>query len=101
MIQKKPQFLKSACLVTFSLPIEIAGNAKTVHLVGDFNEWSHSATPMTKGRSGAFSVSIKLASGNEYQFRYLIDGHLWANDAEADKHVPTLFGDSENSAVVL
>lgn len=101
MVQKKQQFLKSACIVTFSLSAEIAGNARTVHLVGDFNEWNHTATPMTKGRSGSFSVVLKLASGNEYQFRYLIDGHLWANDADADKHVPTIFGDSENSAIVL
>ncbi|MEI6695303.1 MAG: isoamylase early set domain-containing protein [Bacteroidota bacterium] len=48
-----------------------------------------------------FSVSVELPAGREYQFRYLTDGTRWVNDAEADKYVLAIFGDAENSVLVI
>ena len=99
----KKQYLKdkSVCKVTFSLPKKAAASAKTVHLVGEFNNWDEKATPMKKLKNGSFSITLKLDTGREYQFRYLIDGTEWENDWNANKYVPTQFGDSENSVVVV
>jgi 1,4-alpha-glucan branching enzyme len=99
----KKRFLKSkpVCKVTFRLPKKAAGRAETVHLVGDFNNWETSATPMKKLKSGAFSTTLDLEVGREYQFRYLIDETDWENDGEADKYVPSSYPDVENSVVVV
>ena len=99
----KKQFLKSKplCKVTFDLPKEAVGQAKSVCLVGDFNRWSKSATRMKKLKDGGFRATIDLDVGREYQFRYLIDKRIWENDGDADKFVPTIYPDAENSVIVL
>jgi len=56
---------------------------------------------MIKRSNGIHSVAIELPVGNEYQFRYLIDGTLWENEKDADKQVASSFQDSENSVVVI
>lgn len=91
----------SLCEVTFSLSKEIVKSAKTVHLVGEFNDWNEKATPMKKSKDGSFSVTLELETGSEYQFRYLIDGKIWENDWNADKYVVTHFGDCDNSVVAV
>ena len=56
---------------------------------------------MKSTKEGKFSTTVDLESGKEYQFRYLIDETRWVNDSEADKFVPTIYGDSDNSVVVV
>ncbi|MGD8521040.1 MAG: isoamylase early set domain-containing protein [Desulfobacterales bacterium] len=99
----KKQFLKTkpVCKVTFRIHKELGISAKTAHIVGEFNGWSFLATPMRKLKSGAFTTTLDLEQGREYQFRYLLDKKDWENDADADKFVPTPFEDSENSVIVL
>lgn len=99
----KKQYLKTknVCKVTFTLHEVAVGTATTVCLVGDFNEWNYCATPMKKAKNGSYAVTLELASGKAYQFRYLLDGSHWENDWEADTYAPTAFGDSENSIVVV
>jgi len=102
MIVKK-QYLKSkpVCKVTFGLPGEVSDSAVTAHIVGEFNDWDIKATPMKKLKNGAFTVTIDLERGEEYQFRYLIDETKWENASNADRYVPTPYGDCENSVVVV
>ncbi len=99
----KKQFLKSkpVCKVTFNLLKEEAVSAETVNLVGDFNNWDTSATPMKKFKNGKFSVTLDLKTGREYQFRYLMDGERWENDQNADKYIPIPDLNAENSVVVV
>lgn len=99
----KKQFLKSKplCKVTFRISEKIGTSAKMAHLVGEFNGWSFLATPMRRLKSGAFTATLDLNQGREYQFRYLLDKKTWKNNAEADKFAPTPFGDSDNSVIVL
>jgi len=99
----KKQFLKTKpiCKVTFRIPGKLGNSAKTAHVVGEFNGWNCMDTPMRKLKSGAFTTTLDLEQGREYQFRYLLDKKNWENDIEADKFVITPFGDSENSVVVL
>ena len=100
-LEKKYLEDSSLCKVTFSLSKEIAKSAKTVHLVGEFNDWDEKATPMKQLKDGSFSVTLDLETGREYQFRYLIGHKIWENDWNADKYVLTHFGDCDNSVVVV
>ncbi|MEN8007648.1 MAG: isoamylase early set domain-containing protein [Candidatus Krumholzibacteriota bacterium] len=86
--------------VTFRLPKAAALEADMVHLVGDFNNWSIDATPMTRLKNGEFKVCLDLETGREYCFRYLIGEETWENDWEADKYVPSGVAAEENSVVV-
>jgi len=55
---------------------------KTVTLVGDFNSWSITATPMTKD-GNVWSVSIPLTPG-VHQYKFVADGTRWLQDPKAD-----------------
>jgi 1,4-alpha-glucan branching enzyme len=99
----KKQYLKSkpVCKVTFKLSKEEAKNADTVRLVGDFNDWDLSATPMKKLKNGDFSSTVELPKDNAYQFRYLLDDKEWENDWAADQYVPSAISFDENSVVAV
>ena len=99
----RKQFLKSrpVCKVTFKIPEQIGNGANHASVVGEFNDWSTSATPMKRLKNGVFSVTMDLATGRSYQFRYLLEQTHWANDPEADDDMPTPFGDSRNSVIHL
>jgi len=89
--------------VTFTLPVEAARNAKEVRIVGEFNNWNTTdkKSVMTRNTDGSFAITLPLAKGREYQFRYLIDKTRWENDWEADKYVPVPDIGQENSVVVV
>lgn len=98
----KKQFSKTkpVCKVTFTLPNGHATNANKVNLTGDFNNWDIESIPMKKAKNGEFSTTVELEKGQEYQFKYVIDGKEWINETEADKFVPNEF-QSENSVVIV
>jgi 1,4-alpha-glucan branching enzyme len=100
-IKKQVLKEKNRCKVKFLLPKEVAVTAKTVHLVGDFNNWDTFDTPMRKLKDGSYHVTLELEKGKEYQFRYLLDHFRWENEVEADKHVPSGIGNSLNSVVSI
>jgi 1,4-alpha-glucan branching enzyme len=69
--------------VTFAVPSTTW--ADRVNLVGEFNAWDPTATPMFQTRADAnWQVTIHLKPGQCYRFRYLIDGQEWLNDWNAD-----------------
>ncbi len=100
-IRKKYLKTKPICKVTFKIPKKESRGAKIINIVGDFNDWDISATPMKSLKNGTFEATVDLEPNKEYQFRYLMDGNHWENDWAADKYVPTEFGDSDNSVVVI
>ena len=99
----KKEYLKSRkiCKVTFRLPKIAAPKAKSVCLVGEFNNWNMYANPMKKLKNGNYTLTLVLKPGKEYQFRYLIDGNKWENDWNADKYVRNPYGDSDNSVIII
>ncbi|MEJ2286677.1 MAG: isoamylase early set domain-containing protein [Desulfobacterales bacterium] len=99
----RKQYLKSKplCKATFRIPKETGGSARTAHIVGEFNNWTLFSTPMKKLKSGAFTTTLELEPGREYQFRYLLDKKIWENESDADRSVPTPYGDGENSIIVI
>jgi len=101
MITKKYLKSKPVCKVTFDLTEQAISDAKKVYLVGEFNDWQPTATPMKKSKEGGFKVTLELASGKEYQFRYLINETKWENDWQADSYVPNNLTFEENSVVIV
>ncbi|WP_128545822.1 isoamylase early set domain-containing protein [Larkinella soli] len=98
------QYLKSKptiCKVTFSLPADTVNGASSVALVGEFNGWNAEAAPLKKQKDGSYKTTLELPVGQEFQFRYLIDGDKWINDQEADKFVTSGVSSEDNSVVVL
>jgi len=73
----------------------VAPDAKQVALVGDFNDWKQSATPLVRvaqgSRGGVWTVEVPLAAGR-YSYAFLIDGHRWTPDPAAPRAVGDDFG---------
>lgn len=99
-IKKQYTDNKSECRATFTLPKQAAPGAKSVYLVGDFNSWNETATPMKAAKNGDYSATVELQAGAEYRFKYLIDGSRWENDWCADKYVKNPHG-GEDSVVAV
>ncbi|MFB0537279.1 MAG: isoamylase early set domain-containing protein [Anaerolineae bacterium] len=99
----KKQHIKSRKVVkvTFEVPEAELPEAKveSVHLVGEFNDWDLTATPMTRRKGDIFRVTLELEPGREYQFRYLVNSEHWCNDWHADAYVLGDFG--EDNCVVV
>ena len=95
---KKRKLSNGKVRVTFLMPaLDTVGQ---LYLVGEFNEWNETATPMTKADDGSWSVALTLDPNRDYQYRYLADGHTWLNDREADSYTRNNFG-SDNSVLNL
>lgn len=97
----KIRYLKSRPVgkVTFRLPGEAAPGAASVHLVGEFNDWNASATPMERLRDGSYKAMLDLETGHAYRFRYLIDERTWENDWDAHRYAPSSVAGVEDSVV--
>ncbi len=96
MLKKRYLKSKPICKVTFYTAREL--KAEKVALVGDFNEWSESATLMQPLKDGRFKTTVDLPNDSRHQFRYLIDDSEWHNDWAADNYVPNPFW-GDNSVV--
>jgi 1,4-alpha-glucan branching enzyme len=90
----KKEYEKSGkiCRATFRLPGGAALKARKVTIVGDFNNWDKEATPMEKLKNGDFTITLSLAPGREYRFRYIFYLNNWKNDWCADKYVKSPYG---------
>jgi hypothetical protein len=56
-----------------------APSAASISLVGDFNDWDPSVTPLERRRDGRWMVRLKLHPGR-YRYSYLVDGTRWMAD---------------------
>jgi hypothetical protein len=97
----KKEYLEGGklCKVTFRLPSIAAPSAKSVCIVGDFNNWNIHGNRMKKLKNGDYCIILNLVPGREYEFRYFIDESKWENDWNADKYVKSPLGDSDNSVI--
>jgi 1,4-alpha-glucan branching enzyme len=92
---------KTRCRVTFWLPQAAAPGATRVALAGTFNNWSVDLHPMVQRANGDFELKVKLESGREHEFGFLIDGVRWDNAWNADKYVWSDHAQRENSVIVV
>ncbi len=79
--------------------IIIAPSATSMSLVGDFNDWDSSRTPMTRvSDDGAWSVTLPLTPGR-YEYQFEVDGKLRITDPTRPQ-ASSDFG-SANSVVTI
>ena len=99
MITKKKVQKDNTVKIRFELPAETA--EQSIAIVGDFNEWDETKDLMKLNKKGGYwTKTLTFDQENEVQFRYLIDGKTWDNDADADRYVPNGFG-TENAVLNL
>jgi 1,4-alpha-glucan branching enzyme len=97
------KYLKSKpdiCRVQFVLNGEDAKCASQVCVAGDFNDWDTQAAPMNR-KKDCFVYTVDLLAGQQYRFRYVINGNTWHNDAQADHFENSGLGDSLNSVIAV
>ena len=99
-VEKKYLKSKPICKVKFVAPEPLTKEAKKIYLAGEFNDWNYEDTLLKKQKNGSFAATLDLGVGEEYQYRYVLDGERWENDHDADKYVPSDVG-VENSVVVI
>lgn len=74
-----------------------APHARSVHVVGGFNNWENSATPMRKYK-GVWKRNVKLAPGT-YEYLFIVDGK-WQNDPKGSELKENPFGTMNNVLIV-
>ncbi|MFM9949968.1 MAG: isoamylase early set domain-containing protein [Saprospiraceae bacterium] len=92
MLKKEYLKNKPTCKVTFTLPAEAINGVSEVQVLGDFNNWNHEQGVKMKSVKAGFETTLELAAGRYYEFRYLLDGNIWANDPAADDYHATPYG---------
>ena len=60
----------------------VSGEARSVTLVGSFNDWNVEATPLQLTRDGMWSVVVPLAPGR-HVYSFVVDGKQWVPDSAA------------------
>nr|XP_019001922.1 uncharacterized protein I203_05633 [Kwoniella mangroviensis CBS 8507]OCF65383.1 hypothetical protein I203_05633 [Kwoniella mangroviensis CBS 8507] len=66
-------------LATFSW----GAGAQSVHIAGNFNNWSADATPLEKQADGSFTAQVPLPWGEKQAFKYVVDGEWKVREDEA------------------
>jgi cyclomaltodextrinase len=79
-----------------------AERPKSVHLAGDFNGWSNTATPMKDGDgNGVYRADVPLPEG-VHLYKFVVNGDQWQPDPAGDAALeqPDNFG-GQNSGVLV
>lgn len=76
--------------VQFVLDAREVPDARSISVVGDFNDWDVAATPLTLTR-GAWSVSLSTTQGR-HVYAFVINGERWIADPRAPKAADADFG---------
>lgn len=84
--------------VTFDLPAEL--DIEQAAVVGEFNDWSETADPMSQDEDGRWTATISLEPSRAYRFRYHLGEDRWENDWNADHYVGNDFGGADSVVVV-
>ncbi|MDH5429352.1 MAG: isoamylase early set domain-containing protein [Nitrospirota bacterium] len=82
--------------VEFSL---VLPNVQSVAVVGDFNDWSHTADLLGREDGDRWSGVVPLASG-EHVFMFVVNGEQWVVPPMAEDYVDDGFG-QKNGVVVV
>jgi 1,4-alpha-glucan branching enzyme len=97
LVRQKPLPRSDKISVTFETAPR--PDARSVALAGDFNQWSPTATPMKQRKDGCWWATLRLPKGQEFAYRYVVDGREWVTDEQADRTVPNEHG--ETNAIVV
>jgi 1,4-alpha-glucan branching enzyme len=77
-----------------SQPVHIEfdqATARSISIIGTFNDWRHKAAPMTRSGGDRWFKELVLPPG-VYEYQFLVDGK-WMPDPQAAKTAPNPFGE--------
>ena len=74
--------------------------AHSVSLAGDFNNWAHQRTPLSKDESGLWLAEIPAPGSGSYGYKFFVDGHRWIEDPSNGMKVADNFGGLNSLLVV-
>ena len=82
----------------------VAPGAKQVALVGDFNDWDHTATPLVRvashgSRTGVWTIDLPLSAGR-HSYTFLVDGERWVADPSRPRAIGDDFGRPSSAVTV-
>jgi len=75
-------------------------NANSVSVAGDFNGWSHVATPLKRNESGLWSTEIVVPRTGQLEYKFIINGQRWIEDPSNGMKAPNNYG-GLNSVLVI
>jgi hypothetical protein len=78
-----PGVARACAIVTFRVPAEFG--ASFAEVAGDFSAWAPVA--MLHDWSGGFRLDLMLDSGQQFRYRFLLDGERWINDPLASNFI--------------
>lgn len=81
--------------VTFTVVCD--NEQECVEIAGSWNDWERE--PMKQKKDGSFYITKVLPLDEMYEFRYILNGSEWTNDADAMER-ENVFG-SVNSVIEL
>ena len=74
--------------------------AQSVSVAGDFNGWSHVATPLKRNDSGLWLTDIDAPRAGRFEYKFIIDGQRWIEDPSNGLKAPDNYG-GLNSVLVI
>ncbi len=99
----KPTKPKTAPKQAATHPIDlvvVAADATAVAVVGEFNDWNVEKHPLRQREDGSWHITLNLAPG-KYQYKFVIDGTRWEDDADNPNRMLNEFGTSNSVMEVV
>lgn len=78
----------------------VAPEAKAVVVVGEFNNWSLERHPLQQRDRETWHITLQLPPGT-YQYKFVIDGTRWEEDAHNPKRALNEFGTTNSILEVV
>ena len=75
-------------------------SAQSVSVAGDFNRWSHVATPLKRNESGLWFTEIVVPRAGRFEYKFIVDGQRWIEDPSNGMKAPNNYG-GLNSVLVI
>jgi 1,4-alpha-glucan branching enzyme len=97
MLKREPIKQSEQVKVTFVIPHD--PDQPRISVVGDFNNWEPTATPLVKRANNTRSASVILDPGKHYSFRYYAADGTWFDEEHADGYAPNEHG-TQNCLIV-
>lgn len=77
----------------------LAPDARSVALVGDFNNWNRAATTLAPSEDGSWTASVALPPGR-HEYAFIVDGEHWMADPQATLTIHDDFGTASSIITV-
>ena len=75
-------------------------SAHSVSVAGDFNGWSHVATPLKRNESGLWLTEIVVPRSGRFEYKFIINGRRWIEDPSNGMKAANNYG-GLNSVLVI